>query len=243
MKKKIILFLDVLGFKKFVCDYESHKIETIESVLNVIGETFSENIASSLFPKTRKTVTFFSDSVVISYDDTSDNNMNFAFLIEEISKQVIKCQIKLFEYGVLIRGGLTFGNIIHTNNKCFGTGLINAYILESKLAIYPRVLIDDEIIQFLKTRHDFEKIEKSFISKDENNIYFIDYAKQINNRQEAKNHFAGFRAFFNLPKSKQELSKNEIIEQLDLLIIKNSTEEKVKIKYSWLKDQFAKTNE
>lgn len=243
MEKKIILFLDILGFKKFVCNNEEKGIEQINEVLKIINSEFSENRIEKILPGIKKKATFFSDSVVISFENESKNEY-FAVLIEEVARQVINCQIKLFEHDVLIRGGLTFGNIVHTNDKCFGTGLIGAYILESKFAVYPRVLVNEDIIAILKEEYNIncETDQKYFISKDDTDLYFIDYAKQINNRQNAKNNFEGFESMNILRKTdkKKELSKKEIIEKLDLLIKKYKKEKEVKIKYIWLKNQFEK---
>ena len=65
----------------------------------------------------------------------------------------------LFEKGILFRGGLTIGNLIHNENgTVFGQGLIEAYQLESKNAIFPRIILSDKLIQQLnyplETKHN-----------------------------------------------------------------------------------------
>lgn len=48
----------------------------------------------------------------------------------------------LMEQGILFRGSITIGNIVHRDNgKVFGQGLIDAYLLESKSAKNPRVIL------------------------------------------------------------------------------------------------------
>ncbi len=48
----------------------------------------------------------------------------------------------LIEKGILFRGGLTIGNIIHNENgTVFGQALIDAYQLETKSAKYPRIVL------------------------------------------------------------------------------------------------------
>jgi len=49
--------------------------------------------------------------------------------------------------GILIRGGITIGKIIHTETGIvFGQGLIDAYQLESRAAKYPRIILSDKLI-------------------------------------------------------------------------------------------------
>lgn len=53
----------------------------------------------------------------------------------------------LFEKGILIRGGLTIGDIIHeSNGVVFGQGLIDAVMLETKNAKSPRIVLSDKLI-------------------------------------------------------------------------------------------------
>ncbi|MEH6309063.1 hypothetical protein RYH73_25655 [Olivibacter sp. CPCC 100613] len=56
----------------------------------------------------------------------------------------------LLEKGVLIRGDITLGNIIQKENGIvFGQGLIHAYILETKNAKYPRLVLSNKLIKSL----------------------------------------------------------------------------------------------
>ncbi len=56
----------------------------------------------------------------------------------------------LLEKGILFRGGMTIGNIIHNDNgTVFGQDLIDAYQLESKSAKYPRIILSDKLISEL----------------------------------------------------------------------------------------------
>ena len=51
--------------------------------------------------------------------------------------------------GFFTRGGVSMGSYYADNNIIFSKGLVNAYLLESKKANYPRVLVDNLIIQKL----------------------------------------------------------------------------------------------
>ena len=47
--------------------------------------------------------------------------------------------------GVWVRGGVTVGNILHDDDVVFGPALNRAYELESKVAKFPRIVLDVEI--------------------------------------------------------------------------------------------------
>ena len=64
----------------------------------------------------------------------------------------------LFEKGIIFRGGLTIGNIIHhENGTVFGQGLIDAYLLESNNARYPRIILSDRLIKELNYPLEYKK--------------------------------------------------------------------------------------
>lgn len=53
-------------------------------------------------------------------------------------------------------------------NFVYGHALLKAYELESKNAIYPRVIVDASVLKHIK-------IENSFVSLDNDNVYFYNY--------------------------------------------------------------------
>lgn len=90
--------------------------------------------------------TSFSDSIVVSVK--VDNNVN-----EMASTLIVNLAYIgaiLFEKGILFRGGLTIGNLIHNENgTVFGQGLIDAYQLESNNAKFPRIVLSDKLLKQL----------------------------------------------------------------------------------------------
>jgi hypothetical protein len=51
---------------------------------------------------------------------------------------------KLILHGIVCRGGIAKGQLIHNHISIFGQAFIDAHNLESKLAIFPRVIIADD---------------------------------------------------------------------------------------------------
>lgn len=102
----------------------------------------------------------FSDSVIrVRHFDTQYSS---GALHDEILS-LVHAQTELMAKGVIIRGGVTVGNIVADGNDLFGPGFNRAYFLESKCAIFPRIVVDAEAIQAMATderlkaeHHDFE---------------------------------------------------------------------------------------
>ncbi|MGY5353538.1 hypothetical protein [Wenyingzhuangia sp. IMCC45467] len=90
--------------------------------------------------------TSFSDSIVVSV--RVDNNVN-----EMLSTLIVNLAYigsNLLENGILFRGGITIGDLVHNESgTVFGQGLIDAYLLESNSAIYPRIILSDKLIKKL----------------------------------------------------------------------------------------------
>ena len=95
-----------------------------------------------------------------------------------------KLQISMLNKNILLRGSIVFGKLIHKDNIIIGPALVNAYNVESKSAVYPRIVIDpivvnlylrkDGIIQAGRRRiKDFD-YEFTF-SDDFDGTYYIDY--------------------------------------------------------------------
>lgn len=163
-ERRIVAFIDILGFKEIIKQSEKDpsKNKLIYAVLEYLKdwevsdkwnlkfieiEEYAQKKGLASFDIRGKTnSTSFSDSIVISVK--VDNNVN-----EMASTLIVNLAYIgaiLMEKGVLIRGGLTIGNIIHSNNgTVFGQGLIDAYMLELKSAKFPRIILSDKLIKEL----------------------------------------------------------------------------------------------
>lgn len=53
---------------------------------------------------------------------------------------------RLLEMGYFIRGAITAGNLFHDQHTVYGQGLVDAYQAETGKAIYPRIIVADELL-------------------------------------------------------------------------------------------------
>ncbi len=179
-EKRIIAFVGILGFKTLIDD---SKIDTtirrkIKSAMEIVYEAVNKDIDSSV-----RMVSTFSDSAVISYVGDEHNSL-FDLLID-----IIHLQIKLGALGILVRGGIAFGDCYHDGDIVFGPAMNEAYFLESKVAEWPRVVISKRTLEMAikesvdhgtcTEKYELEEIYSCLREDEENKeIMFVDYLCQ-----------------------------------------------------------------
>lgn len=156
-EKRIVCFMDILGFKKMVLESTNeeklreriyHCLETTKKVneafasnkymIRIVPDNTPFEDSKPIDTGVESEMSFFSDSVILSYKMNQMRNdlMDLFMVLNEISYLAFN----LAYAGFFIRGGLTYGDIIHKGNLCFGPALIKAVALEGK-AVYPRISI------------------------------------------------------------------------------------------------------
>ncbi|MHC8324183.1 hypothetical protein ACYZT4_26455 [Pseudomonas sp. GB2N2] len=176
-KQRLIGFVDILGFGQLVMDSEKDK-EKFELIENVIAEIqavddmygspeslfahsnynfVSDEMRASLntlYEETKKaasahrvSITTFSDSIVFSCPADSQGLSNFRYFL-------IKLLVKTSKFCLLVRGGISCGSLVHTENSIFGPAMNRAYHTESKVAKYPRIAADEDFTAFIDGLQD-----------------------------------------------------------------------------------------
>lgn len=163
-ENRYVFFIDVLGFSQKVKD--SSKPSEIIDIVDCLKNDFIQ--ANEEF-KLQLEITQVSDCIIISFEKS------FNFILHYILYIIAYVQANaLVKYGLLFRGGGTYGKIIHNQHYLFGEAYNRAYNLESKYALYPRVIIDKQIIEELKT---YEKESCMEYLQEEDIFYYVDYIK------------------------------------------------------------------
>ena len=216
-KNRAVLFLDIMGFRKMVknCDSNSEDIQKVYDALSII-KTHFENYTDILKIQ-------FSDSIVISF--RADDNGAVIELIGSLQSLTKKFILS----GFLLRGGLVFGEIYHDNDFIFGPAMNKAYDIESKFAIYPRIVIEKEIIEYGQKylpeyfNEGMGNYIFNYVSNDNDSNFFIDYfQKGVDTFWEIKENDKKFI------QSLEEIIRNGLNEESDTVFIK----------YLWMKDKY-----
>lgn len=226
-QRRVIAFIDILGFKshinKTVIDDEYK--ERLFKALRFILDFQKDNEEGILELKSMgKEVTVFSDSIVISYPLTIPSAI-FMIMID-----IIHIQLELAFKELVFRGSITIGDVHHDSNLIFGPGLVKAYELESKCAIYPRIILEEEtIIEGVENRVNPNIKEElgyifGLIKEDEDGFYYIDFLKQRQELDEDEYYILCLKTL-----------KKVIKYELD-----NCTDPSIIQKYKWLKNYYNK---
>jgi hypothetical protein len=164
-EKRIIAFIDILGFRELIKDSEKNPgtLEKIHEIINYfknwekpeswnlktieIEEDAQKKGLANFDLSNKSTCTCFSDSIIVSIK-ISDGDINA--ILSTLIANISYIGSYIIQKGILFRGAITIGNIIHQDNGIIlGQGFIDAYNLESKLAIFPRIVVADRLISEL----------------------------------------------------------------------------------------------
>ena len=131
-------------------------------------------------------IKIFSDNIVIASRLKLDTVRHVRLSLINFFKFIIFFQRKALDFGILLRGGVTIGELYIDDNFLWGDALIRAYNIENKEAIYPRVLIDRKVEKFITeilptlpydTRLELNTLKFTSMYKlyEYDNAVFIDY--------------------------------------------------------------------
>jgi len=225
-ENRIVLFLDILGFKHHLnktigkenVDDEKEITKLYMSLLAIRAIAEPEDTNNS------RIATQFSDAIVISIKEDDKNQV--LYLLDDIASILIT----LIRHRIICRGAISYGKLIHTKDVVFGPALVDAYLTESEAAMYPRVILDQNIIKlgvnydkFYEDKISAEKGLLSYLGKDEDDKYYIDYFEQSHYRLSIK-----------------ELNDYVGILREMVLAGRRFKKPDLKVKYGWMKNKFNK---
>jgi hypothetical protein len=164
---RAVLFLDILGFSELV---KTGRERDILSVLEVTDEVKKKY---PFVTQGDMDISTFSDSIVVSAK--IDDGIGVA----RVSHYAGYLAWKFLELGILTRGGIAVGKMYHKNGTAFGPAFIEAHELESKLAIYPRILATTDVhrsfIEYeAKTRPQMISVSQLLFREDFDLQFHID---------------------------------------------------------------------
>jgi hypothetical protein len=211
-KEVYCAFLDILGYKNKSDDFFKNKFNLLGRIERALESTKKTIEISSIIIDIKEIdIQFFSDSIILTIPK-SNNNL---FKILHYSR-VLSAYLS-FE-GLFLRGGISEGRHLETTTSVgsiflASEALQKAYLLESKCAKNPRILIDNSLITNLTTE------EKKMVFM-ENTDYILDFAPMIINN-EGKN-------------------QNDVYLELENInkYINNTSSKSVKDKYQWVLDYY-----
>lgn len=163
-----VVFLDILGTKNRTSFTEKYAVHTLfheEVQQNAARQAGSPHVIY------KRELRAFSDCVYIFYkykdaiEESRKNDLNLLFVCLYNTSISI---LRMLNAGFLVRGGATLGQCFIDDLGFFGPTVEEAYYIESKQALFPRVMLSDkigsELFAWEQSRETGEIIDAMFTS-------------------------------------------------------------------------------
>lgn len=232
---QIVVFLDILGFSNMLTGFEQEALAN-----NVIDEDdYHESLALNrllnIFQETLKLISerncnyyVFSDNICITLDYVIEGSERGRLFLEIILMMNI-LNYEFLKEGYFIRGGIDAGWFLDSRAMAAGLPLVEAYRLESKIAVYPRIMLSNSFIKILDEMRragefgEDEKLVLDHIIIKEEGLQFINGFLYIQNFEDT-------------------FSKREFLsvyrEKIIAALARFGDDERIGNKYRWTVDRF-----
>ena len=148
-KKKIVAFIDVLGFKeKTDISNPGKKNKVHINLLNI--KNFIDdlnNFYNDIEPHYKIKSYRFSDSCMFSAPPEA---------LENLLDILHRMQLFFASNDFFLRGAVTYGYIYDDSDFFYGKALNTAYKLESSVAVYPRIIFDKKVFKSIDDIANFK---------------------------------------------------------------------------------------
>ncbi len=170
-EKRFVVFIDILGFGAMVSDAAKRPggqiAKRVDTALTIVGNMKLlegdrvdpvENIAG--FHRH-----IFSDCIVMSVEPDP-------LAVSKLFIELAKLTVNLMSQGVWIRGGMSLGAISKRRSTPWGPAIVEAYRVESNLAVNPRIALSKSALDFVKKKMD-RKEEDRLIVRGEDGVWSL----------------------------------------------------------------------
>jgi hypothetical protein len=206
-EEQFTAYIDFLGFSEVATKTDEATRSKVLNLLLSLSTLRGESDLQSTVLESGKQVSFkpaistFSDHIVISYplqpfyaDTGSDERIGAIFIMDHFTDLLTRIAAAALRIGFLVRGGATIGKLYHAQGVVFGEALIDAFQIESRTSIYPRVVLSRRIT----SRPMWIQNGHGKLVKDNDGLYHFDYFKGLlfQTAQPGENWFAAVKLWF-----------------------------------------------
>ena len=136
-EKRAVAFIDVLGFKSVVdkANSDQEALSELDELINILSTAVPDldgSVSQSVPPELIPKHIYISDCIILSAPLTSEKMANYNGL-STLVMRVIQLTHILLNKGYLIRGGISIGNVWHTESNIVGVAYQEAYLIEQKV--------------------------------------------------------------------------------------------------------------
>lgn len=175
-EKHMVGYLDILGATSYIkADSEGSFLQIIHQCYMDACEMVDLMSVAVQYPFQTK---IFSDNIIIALpcaeEEFNDNHPIIA--LNRMAALMCALQRYFLSHHILSRGSITYGDLFIDDLLVFGDALIEAYHLEDKISVFPRVILSREA-----QRHDLKhtikgnEISSNKLRVDSDGFSFLDY--------------------------------------------------------------------
>lgn len=172
LEYSVVGFLDILGFSAMV---EADCNSSAPRFLPIFLEVFEElkDVSKGEGPPVR----MYSDSIVIEAPLSPVNVVKVVEVAAELQRLFLRRKI-------LVRGGIAFGKHYANDKVTFSQALVSAYHIESKIARFPRVIVDKHALSYAwhdtNSNPELRQRLEELLVRDRDQFSFVDFLNSEN---------------------------------------------------------------
>lgn len=232
-RTRAVAFLDVLGFKDKLLEFETEAINNVFTEENGYSQKYVSRKANDFINTFKKAISqlnsekytyyLFSDNICItSTKETTLEDLQDLLLI------IAKLYYEFAQKGYFLRGGIDYGLFIDEEMIAVGMPLAKAYELETKNAIFPRIVLSQSFTEEFQVfningEKEFETFYLNTLIRESCEVKFLNI-------------------FLNVFESDYRVDREVFFSRFSKVITDNldryKLNEGIYMKYKWLADEF-----
>ncbi len=224
--ESIVCFTDILGFSNLVT--QAPNLQAGNQLLKHLHTTIAEQYSLMRAMNPQGHFKTFTDNVILAYPVWEDGEGQSG----SVFMSFIEYQLEMTLNSYFLRGGIALGDYYGDTDFAYGPALIEAHNLECDKAVYPRIILSEEMVSIVSEHINYYgpltfSPQYSHLIKDSDDVIFLNYLYGLHEAFKSGNQSD---VEWNIYVGRLKQHKN-IVEQ-KLLQFKNN--DKLHEKYEWV---------
>lgn len=198
-QRSLLTYIDVLGFRDII---RAKTPNDISRSIRIVRESVQPNRFKTSIPELHEDEYInFSDLTIIWTPFSPNGRLQRPGCVHSQILRMVHAQASLlFDEGILLRGGITVGDVARSYGQLFGPAVVRGYDLENKVARFPRIVVGEEVLEEMTANpnlwvHDKEtdtRELKDLLHKDFDGEWFVDYLRVIEEELDDRSEYPSY---------------------------------------------------
>lgn len=173
-EQRFIAFIDILGFSDLVKEMTKH-VDLFGSVRDALKHLDDQSRSFREYRQKRRNRTMANGTPVGDFQMAAFSDccvFSDSYAAWRVIDAVQALGSRFLRDGILTRGAILKGKAYHNGGVLFGPGIIDAYKRETGVAIYPRIIVSDDLYEDLWGYHQ-EVWGEQLLQQDHDGLWFV----------------------------------------------------------------------